>query len=171
MAAADLPDIAAKHNTPNCEICTKSVPAFLAFAAFFAHYESILVRKTHPDTDIDDISPQPLSFLRHLRHKNSPLQFGEGLGVRCIFCKLKTDNRQLKWRPNLFRHRHRRHRRHFRLKDSQIAQNPCAEFEEIAEICENYEPIHVRQTHPDDDNDNPPFVRKPILAMSFTNNQ
>ncbi len=52
-------------------ICTKSCAAFAEFAAFFAYYELILVRQTRSDNDddIDDLSPQSLSFPRHLRHK------------------------------------------------------------------------------------------------------
>jgi len=38
-------------------------------------------------------------------------------------------------------------------QDSQIVQNSCAKFEEIAEICESYRPTCVRQTHPDNDTD------------------
>jgi len=39
--------------------------------------------------------------------------------------------------------------RRFRLKDSQDSQNPMYESDESCEICESYQPIRIRQTHPD----------------------
>jgi len=93
--------------------------------------------------------PHPESPQYFLSDKSSPTTIPPSAHKSDLLHVLKA-----MWRPKLFRRRRR-------LKDSQIAQNSCAEFEEIAEICESYQPILVRQTHSDkdDDDDNPVTFR------------